>query len=57
MALAERVSDACAESDTSNFKFLYPLEKSIKEKINTIAYEMYGAAGVEFMDKAEEQIA
>jgi methylenetetrahydrofolate dehydrogenase (NADP+)/methenyltetrahydrofolate cyclohydrolase/formyltetrahydrofolate synthetase len=40
-----------------NFKFLYPLEASIKEKIETIAREVYGADGVEYSPEAEERIA
>jgi formyltetrahydrofolate synthetase len=41
----------------SDFKFLYPLEATIKEKIETIAKEIYGADGVTYSEKAEEQIA
>ncbi len=41
----------------ANFKFLYPLEKSIKEKIETIAREVYGADGVDYLPEAEERIA
>ncbi len=41
----------------SNFQFLYPLEKSIKEKIETIAREVYGADGVDYLPEAEERIA
>ncbi|MFP4176354.1 MAG: formate--tetrahydrofolate ligase [Planctomycetota bacterium] len=53
--LAEAVVDACeAESD---FDFLYPLDMSIKEKIEVIAREVYGAADVDFSPKAEKQIA
>ncbi|MDP7544625.1 MAG: formate--tetrahydrofolate ligase, partial [Anaerolineales bacterium] len=37
-------------------KFLYPLEKGIKEKIETIATEIYGADGVEFSPEAEQKI-
>ncbi|HSN95512.1 MAG TPA: formate--tetrahydrofolate ligase, partial [Anaerolineaceae bacterium] len=40
----------------SEFKFLYPLEKSIKEKIETIAKEVYGADGVDYSEQAEKQI-
>ncbi len=40
-----------------NFHFLYPLEKSIKEKIETIAREVYGADGVDYSPDAEERIA
>ena len=40
----------------SDFKFLYPLEKPIKEKIETIAREVYGADGVDYSEQAENQI-
>jgi len=40
-----------------NFHFLYPLEISIKEKIETIAREVYGADGVDYSPEAEERIA
>jgi methylenetetrahydrofolate dehydrogenase (NADP+)/methenyltetrahydrofolate cyclohydrolase/formyltetrahydrofolate synthetase len=41
----------------SDFKFLYPLDKSIKEKIETIATEVYGADGVDYSEQAENQIS
>ena len=40
-----------------NFKFLYPLDMPIKEKINTIATKIYGASSVEYSAIAEEKIA
>ena len=40
-----------------DFRFLYPLEASIKEKIETIAREVYGADGVDYSPEAEERIA
>ena len=40
-----------------DFHFLYPLELSIKEKIETIAKEIYGADGVDYSEIAEERIA
>jgi formyltetrahydrofolate synthetase len=52
--LAEAVVEACDEP--SDFEFLYPLDWSIKEKIEHIATEIYGADGVEYEPKAEEQI-
>jgi len=57
--LAKAVSTACAEKRkcTSGFRYLYPLELSIKEKIIAIATQLYHAAGVEFSPKAEEKIA
>ncbi len=53
--LGKAVMAACEKP--SNFKFLYPLDISIKEKIETIAKTIYGADGVEYSEKAEEQIA
>ncbi len=41
----------------SQFKFLYPLEWSIKQKIECIAKEVYGADGVDYLPEAEERIA
>jgi formyltetrahydrofolate synthetase len=53
--LAEAVVKA-AEKPT-NFKFLYPVEMPIKQKIETISKEIYGADGVDYSPEAEEQIA
>ena len=55
VALAEAVVKA-SELPT-DFRFLYPLEYSIKEKIETIAREVYGADGVDYSPLAEERIA
>jgi methylenetetrahydrofolate dehydrogenase (NADP+)/methenyltetrahydrofolate cyclohydrolase/formyltetrahydrofolate synthetase/formate--tetrahydrofolate ligase len=52
--LAEAVVAACEKP--SNFEFLYPLELSIKEKIETIAKKMYSAAEVVYEPLAERQI-
>jgi formyltetrahydrofolate synthetase len=52
--LGKAVMAAC--NQPSNFQFLYPVENSIKAKIETIAREMYGAAGVEYLPEAEEKI-
>ncbi|MDO9545439.1 MAG: formate--tetrahydrofolate ligase [Pelolinea sp.] len=41
----------------SDFKFLYPLDNSIKQKIETIAKEIYGADGVKYSDEAEARIS
>jgi methylenetetrahydrofolate dehydrogenase (NADP+) / methenyltetrahydrofolate cyclohydrolase / formyltetrahydrofolate synthetase len=38
------------------FQFLYPLELSIKEKIEIIAKKVYGADGVDYDPEAEEKI-
>ncbi len=53
-ALAEAVVKAADKP--SNFKFLYDAEKSIKEKIETIAREIYRADGVDYTPEAEEQV-
>lgn len=53
--MAEAVVAACEEP--SDFTFLYPLEQSIKDKIETIAKEIYGADGIEYSTTAERQIA
>lgn len=52
--LAKAVVKACEKE--SNFQFLYPLDISIKEKIETIAREVYGADGVDYEPLAEERI-
>ncbi|MFQ5399325.1 MAG: formate--tetrahydrofolate ligase [Anaerolineae bacterium] len=54
VALGEAVIAACEKP--SHFKFLYPLEMSIKEKIEIIAREIYGADGVEYSPEAEKKI-
>ncbi|MBN1992212.1 MAG: formate--tetrahydrofolate ligase [Anaerolineae bacterium] len=53
--LAEAVMDACEQP--CNFDFLYPLDMSIKEKIETIATKVYGADGVDYSSAANQQIA
>jgi methylenetetrahydrofolate dehydrogenase (NADP+) / methenyltetrahydrofolate cyclohydrolase / formyltetrahydrofolate synthetase len=55
VALAEAVIKAAEQP--SDFKFLYPLEMSIKEKIEIICKEIYGADGVDYSPEAEEKIA
>jgi methylenetetrahydrofolate dehydrogenase (NADP+) / methenyltetrahydrofolate cyclohydrolase / formyltetrahydrofolate synthetase len=45
-----------AADGKSDFKFLYPLDIPIKDKIETIAKEIYGADGVDYTPKAENQI-
>ncbi len=53
-ALAEAVVRAADKPP--NFKFLYPLELSIKEKIERIALEIYGAGKVEYSAEAERKV-
>ena len=53
-ALAEAVVKACEKP--SNFHFLYPDEYSIKEKIETVAKEIYRADGVSYTPEANAKI-
>jgi formate--tetrahydrofolate ligase len=53
--LAEMVVQACERPN--QFQFLYDLDLPIKAKIETIAKEVYGAAGVSYEPNAEKQIA
>jgi len=53
--LAKAVVDACEQP--SDFKFLYPLKgTSIKEKIEIICKEIYGADGVTYEPLAEKKV-
>jgi formyltetrahydrofolate synthetase len=45
-----------ASEKPTHFQFLYPLELSIKEKIEKIARDVYGADGVDYSPEAEKQI-
>lgn len=53
--LAKKVVDICA-GEKSNFHVLYDEKASIKEKVETIAREIYGAEGAEFTPQAAKQI-
>ncbi|MGB3905818.1 MAG: formate--tetrahydrofolate ligase [Anaerolineae bacterium] len=53
-ALAEAVVKACEKPNS--FKFLYPLDIPIKEKIEIIATKVYGADGVEYTSRAEAKV-
>lgn len=55
--LANKVVELCScENSSDNFKFLYDLDMSITEKIETICKKIYGADGVIFEEKAIQQI-
>lgn len=51
---AETVVEACEEK--SDFKFLYELDMPIKERIDLIAKEVYGADGVDYSAEADKAI-
>ncbi len=52
--LARAVVEACEMP--KEFKLLYPDDASIKEKIESIATEIYGADGVDYLPAAEAKI-
>jgi methylenetetrahydrofolate dehydrogenase (NADP+)/methenyltetrahydrofolate cyclohydrolase/formyltetrahydrofolate synthetase len=52
--LAEAVVKAAEKP--SRFKFLYPLDLSIKEKIEIICKQVYGADGVDYTPEAEAKV-
>ncbi|MDD5093901.1 MAG: formate--tetrahydrofolate ligase [Dehalococcoidia bacterium] len=49
--LADAVIDACNEK--VDFKFLYPLEMKLRDRVDLIAREVYGADGVFWKSQAE----
>ncbi|MEW5865496.1 MAG: formate--tetrahydrofolate ligase [Bacillota bacterium] len=53
--LAEAVLDAL-EHEKPNFRFLYDLDVPVKDKIETLATEIYGADGVVYVGTAERDI-
>lgn len=53
--LAQKVVQACEKP--SDFAPIYPLDLTIKEKIEVIAKEIYGATKVNFVPAAEKAIA
>jgi formyltetrahydrofolate synthetase len=46
-----------ARAAPSTFRFLYPDEIALKEKIETISKEIYGAETVEYDESVEEALA
>jgi formate--tetrahydrofolate ligase len=52
--LAEAVAEAADEP--TDFRFLYPAEASLKEKIETVATRVYGAQDVEYSAQALRQL-
>ena len=54
--LAERVVTEVENNDPEEFSPLYEDEASIKEKIETVATEIYGADGVTYTGTADEDI-
>jgi formate--tetrahydrofolate ligase len=53
--LANKVMTA-VENNKQEFKFLYDLDLSLKNKIKTVATEIYGAKNVVFLPKASKKL-
>jgi formyltetrahydrofolate synthetase len=51
--LADAVKDACKEKN--DFKFLYPNQMKLRERVDKIAKVVYGAAGVAWAPEAAEK--
>lgn len=54
LELAEAVEEACRRP--SNFRFFYNGSDTVEERIQAIARQVYGAAGVEFLPMAREKL-
>lgn len=54
LELADAVLEACAEP--GEFRFLYPAEAPIPERVERVAREVYGAEGVAWSPEAEEKL-
>ena len=53
LELADVVKEAC--EDTSEFKFLYPLEMKLRQRVEKIAKVVYGADGASWTPDAESK--
>ena len=53
LELADAVIEACEDKGT--FQFLYPLEMKLRDRVKTIAREVYGADGVSWSPEAEQK--
>ncbi|ATW27246.1 formate--tetrahydrofolate ligase [Candidatus Formimonas warabiya] len=51
LELADAVIDAC--KDPVNFKCLYPIEMPLRQRVEIVAKEVYGADGVDWAPEAE----
>ncbi|MFA4829789.1 MAG: formate--tetrahydrofolate ligase [Thermodesulfovibrionales bacterium] len=51
LELADAVIDACNQKN--DFKFLYPIEMKLRDRVALIAKEVYGADGVSWLPEAE----
>lgn len=56
LELAETVVNSIEEQKGKQIEYLYPLDAELKQKIEIIAQKMYGADGVEFDRRAQNDI-
>jgi formate--tetrahydrofolate ligase len=56
LELADAVLET-VEKGEANYKPLYPLDQTLKDKIRTIATKVYGASGANYTPQAEKQLA
>ncbi len=55
-ALAEEVVRLCDEETSEGFRFSYPLDTGIKDKIETVVRRIYRGDGVSYSKQAEREI-
>jgi len=55
LELAEKVMEACGKPN--QFNYLYSLDRPLKEKIEIICREIYGADGVQYTREAENALS
>ena len=53
LEFADAVLDACEEEN--DFQFLYPLEMKLRDRVDMIAREVYGADGVDWSQEAAQK--
>ncbi|MCF8028739.1 MAG: formate--tetrahydrofolate ligase [Desulfobacteraceae bacterium] len=53
LEFADAVVDACEEGN--DFDFLYPLDMKLRDRVDVIAREVYGADGVDWQPEAEQK--
>jgi formate--tetrahydrofolate ligase len=54
--LAEAVVEATADAQPGDFHMLYPDEATLRQKIETVATEIYGAEGVDYLPAAARHL-
>jgi len=55
--IAEAVAEVAARAKPDSFRFLYPADATLKDKIAAVATKVYGADGVDYTPLADRQLA